>query len=384
MELRLFDAAEQLSDRADQLWNDVARIRLGGNLRAALISSIGWAALALGYIGALLVVAVEAQHGSASAGDVVLVAQLALQLRGNVAETTLSIRAALSALRLTDRFIWLSEQASQQHDRYPGTSPAPSRLSHGITFDSVTFAYPGTDRVQLHDITLELPAGATVALVGPNGAGKTTLVKLLCGFYRPTTGRILIDGTDLATIDMQAWREHLAGGFQDFLRLEAPAQRSVGAGDPPNMDDPAAVVAALHRADAHHDIHRWKDNLDTHLGKAYADGIELSGGQWQKLAVARAMMRTNALLLLLDEPTAALDPAAEQTLYDRYVTAADQTRNDGGIVFIVSHRLSSVRMADHIVVLDDGRVVEQGTHRQLLSQAGIYASLFNQQASAYT
>jgi ATP-binding cassette subfamily B protein len=384
MELRLFDCATSLDRRADEMWNQVARVRLGGDLRSALIASIGWASLAVGYIGALLVVAVEAQHGAATPGDVVLVAQLALQLRGNVADTTTSVRQALNALRLADRFMWLQTQATSQGQRYAGVIEAPTNLREGIRLEGVEFGYPGTDRTTLHDVNLHLEAGTTIAVVGDNGAGKSTLVKLLCGYYLPTAGRILVDDTDLARIDVVSWRSRLAGGFQDFLKLETSAQRTVGAGDPPRIDDPVAARTALERADADRYIDRWHDGLQTHLGKSYKEGLELSGGQWQRMAIGRAIMRESTVLLVLDEPTAALDPQAEQALYDRYVTAADTTRANGGIVLIISHRLSSVRMANKIIVMHEGRIAEEGTHSQLLAHDGLYAAMFKRQAAAYT
>ncbi|MEX1009262.1 MAG: ABC transporter ATP-binding protein [Acidimicrobiia bacterium] len=384
MEMRVFDCGAALDARADQLWHDVAHIKFLGALKASLVSSTGWAILAIGYVGALAVVALDAAAGTASPGDVLLVSQLALQLRGNVAQTTTSVRQSVAAMRLTDRFLWLQDLAAEQTAAFAGSHPPPTRITNGISFDHVTFAYPGTDTPVLNDLTFELPAGSTVALVGENGAGKTTLVKLLCRFYNPTHGRVTIDDFDLASVDPVEWRTCLAGSFQDYLHLETTANRSVGLGDPPWMDDNERVVAALERADSRRLPERWPQGLATQLGKTYEDGIELSGGQWQRVAIARGMMRITPLLLILDEPTAALDPSAEQALYNRYASTSRQVRADGGVVLLVSHRFSSVRMADLIVVLHHGTLTEIGTHEGLLAADGHYAHMYQQQAAAYT
>src|SRR5439155_1587423 len=189
------------------------------------------------------------------------------------------------------------------------------RLRHGITFEGVSFGYPSTDRAALHDVHLTLAAGSTVAIVGENGAGKTTLVKLLCGFYQPSAGRILVDGVDLQRLRIDRWRERIAAGFQDFMRYEVRALEAVGVGDVPRVSDRTAVTGALERAHATDVLHALEDGLATQLGTSYAEGTELSGGQWQKLALGRALMRETPLLVLLDEPTAALDPQAEHDLF---------------------------------------------------------------------
>jgi ATP-binding cassette, subfamily B, bacterial len=384
MEMRIFGAVDALDRRADELWHEAADLKLSGALRSALIAAAGWATLGLGYSAALLCVAVLADQGRATPGDVVMVTQLALQLRVNVAQVTTSVRQALGALRLTDRFLWLHDEAQHQADAYAGTDPAPERLHTGIRLDDVTFAYPGAHTPVLDRISLELPAGSTVAIVGANGAGKTTLVKLLCRLYDPTSGHIHVDGKHLTDIDVTDWRRTLAGSFQDHLRLECTALRSVGVGDPTAMDDHDRVRAALRRGGAERVVDALPAGLDTHLGKAYADGAELSGGQWQRLAISRGMMRPGPLLLLLDEPTAALDPSAEQAIFDRYAQTARGVRDNGEIVVLVSHRFSTVRLAEIIVVLDHGRIVGCGSHEQLLAQDGLYARMFREQAAAYS
>jgi len=243
----------------------------------------------------------------------------------------------------------------------------------------VTFRYPGTDVDVLHDPDLDVPAGPSVAIVGENGAGKTTLVKLLCRFCAPTAGTITVDGVDLQAIDVEAWRAQLAGGFQDFARVELTLQESVGIGDIASVEDPVAVGGALAKVGAGLPV-----GLDQQLGQQWLGGVDLSEGQWQKVAMARAMMRAEPLLLLLDEPTSGLDAHAEHALFELFAGVASETAaRTGAVTLFVSHRFSTVRMADHIVVLERGRVVEQGDHASLMAAGGLYRELYDIQSRAY-
>ena len=221
------------------------------------------------------------------------------------------------------RLAWLEDYAASSSGRL-GSAGARSGSPKAIRFEHVSFAYPGTDRLVLDDVNLELPAGSVVAIVGENGAGKTTLVKLLAKMYEPTAGRILIDRTDLARIDAAEWRSRLAGAFQDFFRFEFQARHTVGVGDLPRLDDEAAVVAAVGRAGADDVVVRLRAGLDTQLGPTWPGGVDVSFGQWQKLALARGFMRDQPLVLVLDEPTAALDAETEHALFERYAGAARQ------------------------------------------------------------
>ena len=259
-------------------------------------------------------------------------------------------------------------------------APAPRQLIEGIRLEHVSFAYPGTSRRVLDDVSLDLKPGSVVAIVGENGAGKSTLVKLLCRMYQPDQGRILVDGVDLARIPAGNWRSCLAGAFQDFFRFEFRARHSVGVGDTPRMEDEPAVTTAVGRAGAEDVLRRLAAGLETQLGPTWPDGVDVSFGQWQKLALARGFMRDRPLLLVLDEPTAALDAETEHALFERYAAAA---RGDGRITILVSHRFSTVRMADRIVVLDGARVTETGTHEELMARRGQYAELYGIQAAAY-
>jgi ATP-binding cassette subfamily B protein len=232
-------------------------------------------------------------------------------------------------------------------------------------------------------VSVTLPAGAVVAFVGENGAGKTTLVKLLTKMYEPTSGSILVDDTPLARVPAGEWRSRLAGAFQDFFRFEFRAGHTVGLGDVTRLDDEPAVVAAVERAGAGDVVARLASGLDTQLGPTWPGGVELSFGQWQKLALARGFMRDQPLLLVLDEPTAALDAETEHALFERYAAAARGTGQGGRITILVSHRFSTVRMADLIVVLDGARLVEVGSHDELMAKNGQYAELYGIQADAY-
>jgi len=279
------------------------------------------------------------------------------------------------------RLAWLEDYAASV--AASADQPVPEHLSRGIRFEHVSFTYPGTSRVVLDDISLTLPAGSVVAIVGQNGAGKTTLVKLLAKMYEPTAGSILIDNVPLARLPAESWRSRLAGAFQDFFRFEFQARHTVGLGDTPRMDHAPAVASAVERAGAQDVVDRLPSGLDTQLGPAWPNGVDVSFGQWQKFALARGFMRDEPLLLVLDEPTAALDAETEHALFERYAVAARSDGHSGRITILVSHRFSTVRMADLIVVLDGARVAEIGSHDALMATNGQYAELYRIQAAAY-
>jgi ATP-binding cassette subfamily B protein len=281
------------------------------------------------------------------------------------------------------RLAWLEDYAASV--AASGELPVPGVLHRCIRLDHVSFAYPGTSRVVLDDVSVTLPAGAVVAIVGENGAGKTTLVKLLSKMYEPSSGSIFVDDTPLARMPAGEWRARLGGAFQDFFRFEFRAGHTVGLGDLFRLDDEPAVVAAVDRAGAGEVIARLTKGLDTQLGPTWPGGVELSFGQWQKLALARGFMRDQPLLLILDEPTAALDAETEHALFEQYAVAARGTgaSDNGGLTILVSHRFSTVRMADLIVVLDGARLAEVGTHDELMAANGQYSELYRIQAAAY-
>jgi len=343
--------------------------------------SAAWALFGGAYVGAVLLVSSGSRR---SVAGVLLVlaagARLSSYIGGAVGEIGFLRGIWLDGSK---RLVWLERYAASftsSADRSP-----PARLAEGIRLEHVSFAYPGTDRLVLDDVSVDLPAGSVVAIVGENGAGKSTLVKLLCKLYEPTSGEILVDGSSLALVRTEEWRERLAGAFQDFFRFELPARQSVGVGDLPRIDDAEAVTDALARAGAEDVVDQLGAGLDTQLGRSWPDGAEVSFGQWQKLAVARSFMRDDPVLLVLDEPTAALDAETEHALFERYAEAAhcEGGMAAGRITVLVSHRFSTVRMADRIVVLDGARVAEAGTHEELMARGGPYSELYRIQAAAY-
>ncbi|MEU8227330.1 ABC transporter ATP-binding protein [Kribbella sp. NPDC048915] len=383
LELRVFGLGKVLLDRIFALQTERFARRVAAARWSAKVDGSVRLLFGIVYAAAIVWVVVRARNGQASAGDVVLVLLLAPQvdqMTGGIAQNVYWVG---EVVRSFSRYDWLREYAKQNSWR-SSTTPAPERLTNGIELRDVGFAYPGSETAVLSDINLEVPAGSAVALVGENGAGKTTLVKLLARMYDPTSGRILVDGVDLATIQPDEWRSQLSAGFQDFVKFELTAREVVGIGDVERADDEDAVRAAVARGDAEAVVAGLPRGLDSQLGKKFKDGVELSGGQWQRLALARAFMREKPLLLLLDEPTAALDPEAEHRLYEQYARAAKiAAAETGGITVLVSHRFSTVRMADLIVVMHNGRIEEFGTHEDLLAADGRYAELFELQARAY-
>lgn len=382
-ELRLFGLQQEIRSRHKTLWSDATRRLWRGEVRAALMRVAGQIVFAIAYVGGTLLVIRDAVAGRSSVGDVVLVISLAVMVNQQVATGVTLLQDLQRVAHALADFRWAQDLVAQQ-DPPPPDAELPDRIRDGVRLRNVSFTYPGTGRTVLSDVNLHLPAGSTVALVGENGAGKTTLVKLLCRFYQPTSGTIEIDGVDLARFPLAEWRQRIAAGFQDFVRFEFVARETVGVGDLPRIDSTPAVTAALERARAGDVVERLPDGLDTQLGKSYTDGQELSGGQWQKLALGRAMMRTQPLLLVLDEPTAALDAESEELLFEQYAANAKRVAAEtGGITVLVTHRFSSVRMADLILVVADGRIVESGSHSELMANDQLYAELYQMQATAY-
>jgi ATP-binding cassette subfamily B protein len=379
-EVRVTGIGERLITERREAWERwygrVAAARWG----SAFWHVLAWAVFGLAYVGAVVFVS-SSLHATASAVLLVLAAgaRLSAYIGATVGEIGFLRGFWMDGSR---RLAWLEDYAASL--AASGDLPAPAALHHGIRLEHVSFAYPGTSRVVLEDLSLTLPAGAVVAIVGENGAGKTTLVKLLAKMYEPSSGSILVDETPLGRVAAGEWRARLAGAFQDFFRFEFRARHTVGLGDVHRLDDGPAVVAAIDRAGAEDVVARLTSGLDTQLGPTWPGGVELSFGQWQKLALARGFMRDEPLLLVLDEPTAALDAETEHALFERYAAAAHgPERGNGRITILVSHRFSTVRMADLIVVLDGARLVEVGTHEELMAKGGQYSELYGIQAAAY-
>lgn len=385
-EMRLFRLGAEVLQQFQTASQEVRDIHVRLNVRGELIGLAARLVFLVGYFGAIVFVLGRAVARQASVGDTVLTAVLAGQVLGLITTSTNLVQFAWRGLAAAQRYLYLADLAQRAQQQIDPTAVIPDKLADGIRLHHVAYRYPLGQVDVLQDITLHLPAGATVAIVGDNGAGKTTLVKLLAGLYQPTAGQITVDGVDMATLDSGQWRQRVSAGFQDHARFEFLVRETVGIGDLSALaaQDDNKVTAALARAGAADLIETLPQGLATQLGANWPNGIDLSGGQWQKLAIGRAMMRTMPLLLLLDEPTAALDAETEHRLFEHWTTAArDLRQTTGAVTVLVSHRFSTVQMADLIVVLNGGQVVEVGSHRELLVRGGLYAELFQLQAQSY-
>jgi len=388
-EVRVTGIGEQLIADRRRTWERWYALVSAARWDSAVWQVLAWALFGLAYVGAAVFVAWGI---AAPPGEVLLVLAAGSRLSAYVGATVGEV-SFLRGIWMdgSQRLAWLEEYAASLVSH--ADLPVPTRLERGIRFEHVSFAYPGSERLVLDDVSLELPVGAVVAVVGENGAGKSTLVKLLGKLYEPTAGTIYVDDWPLSRMPADRWRERLAGAFQDFFRFEFLARHTVGLGDVPRYDDEQASAVAVERAGAVDDVARLPDGLHTQLGATWPEGVDLSFGQWQKLALARGFMRDDPLLLVLDEPTAALDAETEHALFERYAAAARDSSDadvrfgtgadDGRITILVSHRFSTVRMADLIVVLDGSRVAEVGTHNELIARGGQYAELYGIQAAAY-
>ncbi|MFF0087094.1 ATP-binding cassette domain-containing protein [Streptomyces canus] len=383
-DIHVAGAGEELTRRQTAAWDQATRERHRARVRAAWWQFLGWTVFACGFTGALALVTHRVVEGRGTVGDVVMVVTVASGLRQTVQHVvrgttqTLAVRTALEA------YFWLRDYATADRARRTGSAPPPARLRDGIAFEGVSFQYPGTNRPAVDNVSIRIPAATVVAIVGEYGSGKTTLVKLLGRFYQPDKGRITLDGVDLASLDARGWRSRISATFQDFGRLKAALAESVGLGDLLRLDDRKAIGRALQEVDASALVDQLPQGLDTPLSRDLG-GVELSEGQWQRVALARSTMREDPLLFILDEPTASLDAPSEHALFSRQMARARRLASrTGAITVIVSHRFSTVTEADLILVLDQGRLIECGSHVELMAlENGRYADLYGIQQRAY-
>jgi ATP-binding cassette subfamily B protein len=377
-EVKLFMLGPPLLGRYRDIADQLFREDRGVAIRRALGQLLSLVAT-LAFYGAYLVMALAAARGTITIGNLTLYVvsfrqgQQAFQSIvgsiGSIYEQNLYMANLFDFLGAPTRPPMLS--------RTPAASPS-SPDAPGLTFEHVSFRYPGQSDWTIRDLSLVIPRGSSLALVGDNGAGKTTLVKLLTGLYEPTEGRVLLDGRDLARWDESVLRARMGVVFQDFNQYQLSARDNVGLGSVAHLDDDARIARASDEGGAAEVIAALPLGLETSLGHWFKDGMELSGGQWQKIALSRAFMRTEADILVLDEPTASLDADSEHHVFERFRTLAR-----GRTTIVISHRFPTVRMADRIVVLNRGRIVEQGTHDELVAAGGRYAHMFELQASGY-
>ena len=375
-EVKLFGLGEYFAERfrvLGEVFYRRLRRQVGARgLAGTLLGTVTNLVTALTY----LYVAVLAVQGRVSLGDLVMY---------TVAATTLQTSAQAMFNEITGMYennLYLNTLYRMLDTEPAITRPArPVSLAEPvrghIRVENVTFTYPGAEGPALREVSFDIPAGQTVAIVGRNGAGKSTLVKLVCRLYDPDQGRILLDGVDLRDIDPDELRTRISGTFQDYATYQATAAENIGLGDTTHIADRERITTAAISGGAHELISGMPDGYDTPLGKWFEGGVNLSGGEWQKIALSRAFLR-DARILVFDEPTSALDPASEHDLFTRLDILAQ-----GRSTLYVSHRFSTVRRADRILLMSGGRVTEQGNHHQLLEVDGEYARLFRTQASAY-
>jgi ATP-binding cassette subfamily B protein len=377
-QIRVMAAADAIDAWADESRARHLRVRDRGLLAATGWELLGWGIYTLGFTATIALAISMVGMGAATLGSFVLAVTLATRLRGEVRRTVESIKQVAQAATAAEHYVWLKDYA-QLERAAAGADPVTGPVGR-IELRGAGFTYPGAAAPVLHGVDLTLEAGQTVALVGLNGAGKTTLVKLLTGMYAPTEGEVLLDGRPLADFDPASWRRHTTGAIQDSFRLKTTVSEAVGVGDLEHAGDAERIRLAIEATGVQAFVDRLPEGTETLLDRSMG-GHEPSGGQWQRLALARAHMRTDSNLQVLDEPTAALDPQAEHEVHELY---AERTANaTGRITLLVSHRFSTVRMADLIVVLDNGEIVERGTHRDLMASRGAYAALYESQANQY-
>ncbi|WP_214324781.1 ABC transporter ATP-binding protein [Nonomuraea sediminis] len=379
-EIRVAGSAAELGHRAAALWTEAGWSESCARIRALRWELAGWICFFAAMAAAFTALIHLRQEGRATPADIVMLISLMGQLTQQVSIAVYGVGRLSESARTIDHYVWFMEYAARA--RRGAASPL-TRLARGIELRGVSYSYRGSDHPVLDGIDLHLAPGTVVGLVGLNGAGKTSLIKLLTGLNEPTAGQILIDRVPLPELSPVEWSARCTAVFQDFAQFQTLVRETVGVGDLPRLDDLDAVTAAVCRAGATALVSRLADGLETQLGPVF-DGVELSGGEGQKLAVARGLMRREPLLLIFDEPTAAIDPAAEHELFQRFAEQVREMIADcGAIAILISHRFSTVRMTDKIVVLDQGIIAEEGSHHELMSSAGRYAELYRQQANAY-
>ncbi len=375
-EVKIFGLGQYLADRSRVLFDRFYRENKALAVKRAASGSLLNLLPTAGYYGAYILILVRTLSGALSLGSLTFLAGAFARSRGLIESLFSSLNnIAEQALYIKDLFDFFETKPSIASP--PNAVPAPRAIQSGFEFRNVSFAYPGSDRQVLQGISFRFDANERIALIGENGAGKTTLVKLIARLYDPTEGAILLDGVDLREYDVESLRSEIGVIFQDYMRYDMTARENIGFGRVDELDNQERIAGASQKSLAESVIAQLPLGYQQMLGRRFENGVDLSAGQWQKIALARAYMR-DAQVLILDEPTASLDARAE---YEVFLRFADLTR--GRMAVLISHRFSTVRMADRILVLADGAIIEQGSHRQLVALGGRYAELFELQAAGY-
>jgi ATP-binding cassette, subfamily B, bacterial len=375
-EVKIFGLGRYLAARSRALFDRFYRENKALAIKRAATGSLLNLLPTAGYYGAYILILIRTLAGALTVGDLTFLAGAFARSRGLIENLFSSLNnIAEQALYIKDLFDFFGTRPSIVSP--PGAVAAPRPIRSGFEFRDVWFAYPGSDHQVLRNVSFRFDAAESIALIGENGAGKTTLVKLLARLYDPTRGAILLDGIDLREYDVDALRKEIGVIFQDYMRYDMLVRENIGLGRVEELDNLARVEAAARKSLAEPLVAQLPRGYDQMLGRRFENGVDLSAGQWQKIALARAYMR-EAQVLILDEPTASLDARAE---YEVFLRFADLTRDRMAV--LISHRFSTVRMADRILVLDQGEIVEQGTHQQLVALGGRYAELFELQAAGY-
>lgn len=375
-ELKVFGLHNYLTERFSKLADRIFSENVGLARRRFLASSFLTLVSTVGYYGAYIYVVSETLRGRISVGTLQFLA-------GSIAAASLNLQSIFSAFSgIADQSLFLSDLLTflglQPTIRSKSNGlPCPRPMRWGIEFRNVSFAYPGTQRLVLRNLNLTLHQGERIALIGENGEGKTTIVKLLTRLYDPTEGAIYLDGVDLREYDLDDYTNQVAVIFQDFMRYDMTARENIAIGRVGESHNLEEVVAAARKSKADDVVRKLEAGYEQMLGRRFDGGVDLSGGEWQKVALARAYLR-DAQILILDEPTASLDAKSEQQVFQQF---AELTQNK--LSLLISHRFSTVRMADRIVVLENGRIAEEGHHDQLMARDGRYAQMFDMQASSY-
>jgi len=375
-EVKLFDLSDFLVGRysklSDEFYEANKRLAVRRNLVSTLFVTIG----TLGYYAAYAVIVYLTVLGNFTIGALTFLAGSFRQSRDLIQRVLLSLSQVWEqSLYLSDLFTFFDVRP--RVTSRPGARPVPVPIRQGFEFQDVGFRYPGSDRWAVRHLSFTLERGERIALVGENGAGKTTLVKLLARLYDPDEGRILLDGVDLRDYELGSLRTNIGVIFQDFVRYDFVMKENIGVSQIERLEDEARIREAAQRSLADAVAGRLEHGYDQMLGRRFDGGVELSGGEWQKVALGRAYMR-DAQVLILDEPTASLDARAE---YEVFLRFAELTR--GRMAVLISHRFSTVRMAERILVLQGGELIDQGTHDELVTRGGLYAELFGLQAAGY-